>query len=106
MGMTETVKQALKAKAPGLYRELEEAGTLRAFLEDQAEEINQQIATLTVELAGRQGANKAKSLQEKAAILKAADATATEIVLAEMLRSPWPSNWRTRSERLPILRIR
>lgn len=83
-----TVLTALKEKNPSLHRQLTEQGKLRAFLADQSEQINDQIATLAVHLASRQGADKAKSLPEKAGIHKTADAMATEIVLAEMLDFP------------------
>jgi hypothetical protein len=82
------VLAALKEKSPALHRQLADSGKLRDFLTDQAEEIDSQIGTLMMELAAKQGANKAKSLPEKAGILKACESMATEIVLAEMLDFP------------------
>lgn len=82
------VLTALKEKNPALHQQLTEAGTLKAFLSDQAEEINSQIVTLTMELAPKMGHDKAKSLPEAAGILKACEASATETVLAEMLEFP------------------
>ena len=88
--MEKTVLLALKDKAPALHQQLSEAGTLRAFLTEQAEEINEQIVTLTMHLAGKQGAFKTPELPlvEKAGILKACEASATETVLSEMLQFP------------------
>jgi hypothetical protein len=89
MDKTETmVLAALKEKSPALYQQLTDQGRLKAFLLDQAEEINSQIVTLTMELAARQRHDKAKSLAEGAGILKACEASATETVLAEMLEFP------------------
>ena len=82
------VLAALKEKNPTLHRQLVETNKLRPFLADQSEQINDQIVTLSVHLASQQGANKAKSLVEKAGIHKTAEAMATEIVLAEMLEFP------------------
>ncbi len=86
--METLVLKAMRDKAPELHRQLTESGQLRAFVTEQAEEINSQIATLMVELASKQGANEAKTLPEKAAILNTADKMATEIVLHEMLQFP------------------
>ena len=88
--METTILAALKEKAPALHQQMTEAGTLRAFVADQEEEINEQIATLGMKLAIKQGAFKTPELPlvEKAAILNRADKMATEIVLAEMLQFP------------------
>ena len=83
-----TVLAALKEKAPTLHADLSATGKLRAFVANQAEEIDEQIVTLTMQMAPKMGHDKAKSLTEGAAILKACEATATEIVLAEMLQFP------------------
>ena len=86
--METTVLRALKDKAPALHRQLADQGKLQSFLADQADQINDQISTLAVELSSQQGANKAKSLVEKAGIINTATLQATEIVLAEMLDFP------------------
>jgi hypothetical protein len=86
--METLVLAAMKEKAPALHQQLADLGRLKAFVADHADQINDQIVTLTMQLAPKQGHNKAKSLQEGAAILKACEATATEIVLAEMLEFP------------------
>jgi hypothetical protein len=82
------VLAALKEKNPALLQQLTRDGDLSEFVSTQAEEINQQIATLGVELATKHGAFKAKSFQEKVGILNTTDKMATEIVLAEMLEFP------------------
>jgi hypothetical protein len=82
------VLAALTEKNPDLLQQLTRAGDLSEFVSTQAEEINQQIATLSAELATKQGAFKAKSFQEKVGILNTSDKMATEIVLAEMLEFP------------------
>lgn len=86
--METTVLRALKEKSPALHQQLTDQGKLKAFVTDQADEINDQIVTLTMQLAPKMGHNKAKSLPEAAGILKACEATATEMVLAEMLDFP------------------
>lgn len=86
--MENLVLLALQEKNLALHQQLTDQGRLKAFVTDHADQINDQIVTLTMELAARQGRNKAKSLPEGAGILKACEATATEIVLAEMLEFP------------------
>lgn len=88
MNTEKLVLAALKEKNPALHKELAQAGTLRAFVEERAEEISDAVGTLTMELAPKQGYKQAKSLPEAAGILKACEATAKEIVFAEMLEFP------------------
>jgi hypothetical protein len=82
------VLAALKEKNPELLQQLTVAGELSEFVSTQAEEINEQITTLMMELAAKHGEKDAKSLIEQAAILNTADKMATELVLAEMLEFP------------------
>ena len=88
MSMEKTVRLALKDKNPALFKELSATGELTAFAADLAEQINEQIVTLTLEMAEQNGANKAQSFQEKVGILNQARSLATETVLAEMLDFP------------------
>ena len=82
------VLTALKEQNPALHQQMAESGQLRAFLADQAEEINDQIINLATRIAAQHKANEAKSFQEKVGILNSANSMATEIVLAEMLQYP------------------
>lgn len=92
------VLAALKEKNPALHQQLADQGKLKAFLTDQADEISNQIVTLTMELAARQGHDRAKSLAEGAGILKACEASATETVLSEMLDFPQDETSRQRPD--------
>jgi uncharacterized coiled-coil DUF342 family protein len=83
------VLQALKDKAPSLHRQLSEAGTLRQFVTERADEMNEEIVTLTMEIATPKPEYKnAKTLIERAGVLKMAEIQAKEIVFAEMLEFP------------------
>lgn len=83
------VLQALKDKAPSLHRQLSEAGTLRQFVTERADEMTEEIVTLTAEIAHRQPEYKnAKTLIERAGVLKMAESLAKERVFAEMLEFP------------------
>ena len=78
------VKAALKEKNPALFKELSASGELHQFVTERADEIQDEIATLTMELSAK--ARKATSdPMEVAQILKGYDSMAREIVLAEML---------------------
>ena len=86
--METTVLLAMKETAPDLYRQLESQGKLATFLADYAAQIEDQIATLMVELANRQGKNQAATFQESVGIMNTACQQATEIVLSQMLEFP------------------
>ena len=89
MNNTETmVLQALKDKAPDLHKQLQASGDLKAFLKERAEQIADSSMTLTQEIAKKHCRDKAKTLEEKAGILKMAESMANEKVLAEMLEFP------------------
>lgn len=88
MNTRNLVLAALKEKAPKLLRELTQSGKLQEFLTKQAEEIDDQIATLTMQIASKRGYSKEKSLPEAAGALKAAERSAAEIVHHEMLDFP------------------
>ena len=81
------VKAALKEKNPALFKELASSGELHQFVTERADEIQDEIATLTMELSAK--ARKATSdPMEIAQLLKWYDAMARETVLAEMLNFP------------------
>lgn len=84
------VRAALKEKSPALFAQLSAAGTLAAFVRDQATEINEQIATLTMEIAAKNGLNHKPepSYQDKVGITNQARSLASETVFAEMLDFP------------------
>lgn len=83
------VLAALKDKAPSLHKELAASGKLRAFVTERADEINSEITTLTAEIAHKQPEYKnAKTLMERAGVLKMAEFLAMERVFAEMLEFP------------------
>ena len=88
MSMDKTIRLALKDKNPALFKELSATGKLTAFVTDLAEQMADQIVTLTLEIAAQNGANRAGSFQEKVGILNQARSLATETVLAEMLEFP------------------
>ena len=90
MDMQTTVRNALKEKNPALCSQMTKAGTLTAFVQDLAEEINDQIVTLGMQIAIKNGLNQVpeRPLLEKAGIMNMADKMASEIVLAEMLEFP------------------
>ena len=81
------MKAALKDKNPALFKELSASGELHQFVTERADEIQDEIATLTMELSAK--ARKATSdPMEVAQILKGYDSMAREIVLADMLEFP------------------
>ena len=81
------VKTALKDKNPALYKSLTESGELNQFVMERVGEIQDEIATLTMELSSK-ARKAAADPMELAQILKGYDAMAREIVLAEMLEFP------------------
>jgi hypothetical protein len=81
------VKSALKDKNPALFKSLMASGELHPFVTERADEIQDEIATLTMELSSK-ARKAAADPMELAQILKGYDAMAREIVLAEMLEFP------------------
>jgi hypothetical protein len=90
MDMQSQVRAALKEKNPALFQQLTKAGILTAFVQDQAEEINDQIVTLMMQMASKQGCFKPPFMDplKRVGIMNSADKMAREIVLAEMLNFP------------------
>lgn len=91
MNPTETmVLQALKDKAPSLHQQLSEAGTLRKFVTERADEIEEATSDLTMRIASKKGAFREPfpSPMEKVGILNQAQSLARERVFAEMLEFP------------------
>ena len=90
MNSQKMVLQALKEKNPALHRELERSGKLAAYISDLDDEINEQIATLTMQIASKNGLHQTpeRPYLEKVGILNMADSMATEVVLSEMLEFP------------------
>ena len=86
-GTHNLVREALKNKNPALFNSLQTSGKLNEFVTETAEEISSQIVTRVQEMRRQ---NKWDNLppMELAQHLKAADATAREIVLSEMLEFP------------------
>lgn len=88
MSMKNLVLKALENLAPKLLAELKSSNSLDQYLQTTAEEISSQIVSLTMEIAKKNGLDKAESLQELAGILASADQAAAEIVLSQMLEFP------------------
>jgi hypothetical protein len=91
MSMTETVRLALQERSPALFRQLQQAGTLQAFVTERADEINQQIADMAMNSPQVRKAWSPDSnlpMMEQAAILNSQTAIARELVLSEMLEFP------------------
>lgn len=87
--MENLVLAALKEKAPALHAGLAATGKLREFVKERADEMTEEIVTLTAEIAHRQPEYKnAKTLIERAGVLKMAESLAKERVFAEMLEFP------------------
>ena len=84
------VRAALKGKNPDLHAQLTKAGTLTAFVQDLAEEINSQVVTLAHQIAAKKGCFTPPFPDplEKVGIMKMADKLASETVLSEMLEFP------------------
>ena len=87
MSMETTVRLALKDKNPALFKSLTASGELHTFVMERADEIQDEIAALTMELSAKARKTAADPM-ELAQILKGYDAMAREIVLAEMLEFP------------------
>lgn len=83
-----TVLAALKEKNPALLQQLTDANQLSSFLEQRTDEINDEIATSTMEIAQKNGREKAKTLEDRAGIIRMAQALATERALGTMLEFP------------------
>lgn len=82
------VLTALKEKNPSLHKELQASGKLSEFVRDRADQIADASMTLTMEIARKNGRDKAKTMEEEAGILKMSQALADEKVLAELLEFP------------------
>ena len=81
------VKAALKDKNPALYKSLAASGELNQFVTERADEIQDEIATLTMELSAK-ARKETSDPMEIAQLLKGYDSIAQETVLAEMLEFP------------------
>ena len=90
MRTEELVREALRHKAPSIYKQLMENGKLSEFLKERADEIREAVATLGREIAVKHGYNEAMKTDPMKAvgIHNMADALAREIVYAEMLEFP------------------
>lgn len=89
------VLSALKDKAPTLHKGLQASGQLNQFVKERADEIADSVVTRAQEIARKQGRDKAKTLEEKAGILKMSEALANEQVLSEMLEFPQDETFRS-----------
>ena len=87
MNTEKLVLAALKEKSPALHRQLAQSGKLQAFVKERSEEIADQRATLTMEIANRNGLQKADPMKA-VGIMSQADSLATESVLSAMLEFP------------------
>lgn len=87
MNTDKLVRLALKDKNPALYRDLQARGELETFVTETADEIRERIVSMVQEM---RRANKWDNLDPMELVqnLTAANATAREIVLAEMLEFP------------------
>ena len=81
------VREALKHKSPALFSSLQHSGKLNEFVQETADEIASQIVSLVHQMR-MHGKWDSLPPMELAQNLKMADATAREIVLAEMLEFP------------------
>ena len=81
------VKAALKNKNPDLHRSLQQKGELNAFAVDLADQISEQVVTLTQAQRIKEGWDKLGPM-ECAARMRTASSLNRELVLAEMLEFP------------------
>jgi len=87
MQMLNLVKEALKAKAPALHKDLARLGKLTEYVRDLADEINSQVVSMTQQDRAR-GKWDDLGPMECAAKMKMADVLNQETVLSEMLQFP------------------
>lgn len=85
--LIETVKQALKEKAPQLHEQLRASGQLGRFAEDRASEISSAVVQMTQEQRLK-GKWDNLGPMECAAKMKAAAALNRETAIAEALEFP------------------
>lgn len=81
------VREALKHKAPALYKSLSDSGELIPYIKDLAEQINSEVVTLTQAQRRREKWDKLGPM-ECAAKMKMADALNMEIVQNDLLEFP------------------
>ena len=96
--MKKTVLAALKEKNPALLQQLTDANQLSSFLEQRSDEISDEIATSTQEIARKNGRNEAKTLEEKAGIIRMSQSLATERALSTMLEFPLDETYPSRPD--------
>jgi len=87
MGMIQTVEKTIKEKAPKLYQQLQEKGTLRQHAMDLAEQINTETVRLVQEDRRKNHWDKLGPM-DLAAKLKMSDALNQERVMADLLEFP------------------
>ena len=81
------VKDALKAKAPSLHKSLVATGQLSQYAADLADQISDQVVTLTQAQRIKEGWDKLGPA-ECAAKMRTASSLNRELVLAQMLEFP------------------
>jgi hypothetical protein len=81
------VKDALKAKAPSLHKSLAAQGQLSQYAADLADQISDQVVTLTQAQRVKEGWDKLGPA-ECAAKMRTASSLHRELVLAQMLEFP------------------
>lgn len=87
MQMQTTVKEALKEKAPALFKSLQATGKLNEYVMDLAQQINSEIVSMTME-DHRRGKWGQLEPMERVGRMNQATALNREKVLAEMLEFP------------------
>jgi len=97
MQTVELVKAALRDKNPALHKELSAKGELNRFAADLAEQISEQVTTLTQADRIRGGWDKLGPM-ECAAKMKMASSLNREAVLAQMLEFPQDETSRPRAD--------
>ena len=81
------VKDAIKEKAPALYRSLAASGQLNEYAQDLADQISSQVVTLTQAQRIKEGWDKLGPV-ECAARMRMASSLNREAVLADLLEFP------------------
>lgn len=88
MSLRLIVKEALKYKAPSLYRGLKRQGKLEEFLTEKAGELQDAISDRGFEIAAKMGFHKEPNPMERVRILNGALGLAREEIFETMLDFP------------------
>lgn len=82
--MRALVEAKMKDEAPALYRRMSAAGSLKAYLDELADEATSAMVSLKMVIAKKHGLDKETDLIKRTGILNSAQQAAREIVMAEL----------------------